>query len=150
MGDMPGRYYKKGDLLGHAIGKVNPIVRVVVGQEAIDAVRVATERVQVRRVDDPYAVLTGRVTREVPSGAEYLPSPALAADGGGAIAIDPRDTKGPKALQRMFQLDIELAQSVGVEHFGQRVFVRFEHAREPLVTQWYRGVRLLFLSHFNV
>ena len=70
----------------------------------------------------------------------------LAVDGGGEIATDPR-YHGPQALQRMFQFDIALDGIGNATHFGQRLFVRFEH-HEPLM-QWYqRG--LLFLSSFNV
>ena len=89
--------------------------------------------------------------RETPAGDETLPSPALASQGGGDIATDPRETKSLKTLQRVFQLDVEL---VGVDDrvkgFGQRVFVRFEHLSEPLGFQWYRSVRQLFLTSFNV
>jgi putative peptide zinc metalloprotease protein len=150
MGDMPERYFRKGDLIGYILGEARPLARVVVTQDAIDFVRLATERVRVRRVDDPHAVLSGKVTREVPAGGEYLPSGALAPEGGGEIAIDPRDTRGPKALQRIFQFDIELDGLGHVDHFGQRVLVRFEHSKEPLSIQWYRSIRLLFLSSFNV
>jgi putative peptide zinc metalloprotease protein len=149
-GDMPGRYYRKGDLLGHVIGKVHALARVIITQDAVDFVRLATDRVEVRRVDEPGIVLQGRITREVPAAAEYLPSPALAVEGGGSIVVDPRDTKGPKALQRVFQIDVELEDPAVVTHFGQRVFVRFEHPKEPLAIQLYRAVRLLFLSSFNV
>jgi len=150
MGDMPERYFRKGELIGYVLGEAKPLARVVVTQDAIDYVRLATERVQVRRIDEPNAVLSGKVSREVPAGGEYLPSAALAPEGGGEIAVDPRDTKGPKALQRIFQLDIELDGLSHVDHFGQRVLVRFEHPREPLSVQWYRSIRLLFLSSFNV
>jgi putative peptide zinc metalloprotease protein len=33
---------------------------------------------------------------------------------------------------------------------GGRVHVRFDHGWAPLGLQWYRQVRQLFLSHFNV
>jgi putative peptide zinc metalloprotease protein len=79
-----------------------------------------------------------------------LPSAALAVEGGGEIGTDPRGTKGPKALQRVFQFDIELDGIGRVDHFGERVLVRFEHRAEPLAMQWYRSIRLLFLSSFNV
>jgi len=150
MVDLPGRYFRKGDLLGYVIGAARPFARVVITQDAADKVRVATDHVRVRLVDQPDTVLEGRISREVPAGDEYLPSPALAAEGGGEIATDPRDTKGPKALQRMFQLDVELEGTGAMDHFGQRVFVRFEHKMEPLSVQWYRSIRLLFLSSFNV
>ena len=88
--------------------------------------------------------------REVPAGVEYLPSAALAVEGGGEIAVDPRDTKGPKTLERMFQIDVALDDMIHATHFGQRVFVRFEHQMEPIAFRIYRSVRLLFLSSFNV
>jgi putative peptide zinc metalloprotease protein len=148
--DMPGRYYRQGELLGHVIGELDPLVRVVVPQDAIDRVRAATDRIRLRVVDHPETVLDGRLVRAVPKGEELLPSRALAVEGGGAIATDPRETTAPKALQRMFQFDVGLDDASRVRYFGQRVFVRFEHVGEPLSVQWYRSIRLLFLSRFNV
>jgi len=148
--DMPGRYYRKGELLGYVIGKVRPIARVVVPQEAVDKVRRDSERIRVRLVDHPDIVLNGKILREVPGGDDMLPSAALAVEGGGEIGTDPRGTKGPKALQRVFQFDIELDGLGPVDHFGERVLVRFEHHAEPLAWQLYRSIRLLFLSSFNV
>jgi putative peptide zinc metalloprotease protein len=104
----------------------------------------------VRLVESPLAVLEGRVVREVPAGDEMLPSPALASQGGGEIATDPREAKSPKALRRVFQFDVELDGPEPVGHFGQRIYVRFEHEMEPLSIQWYRSIRLLFLTSFNV
>ena len=150
MVDMPGRYYHKGDQLGYVLGKVHPLARVVVPQDAVDEVRRATDRVRVRLAEHPQDVLQGRVVRGVPGGDETLPSAALAAQGGGEIATDPRDTKSPKALERVFQFDVELDGAARVDHFGQRVFVRFEYRKEPLSVQWYRSIRLLFLRSFNV
>src|SRR5262249_55511052 len=150
MVDMPGRYYRRGELLGYVVGKTNALARVVVPQEAVDKVRLATDRVRVRPVDRPQMALEGRVLREVPAGDEYLPSPALGIEGGGDLAVAPRDSKGPKTLQRTFQFDIELVGIDEVDHFGQHVFVRFEHQMEPLSVQWYRSIRLLFLTSFHV
>ena len=148
--DMPGRYYRKGELLGYVIGKEPPLARVVVPQDAVDMVRLATDRVRVRLVDRPEVIAEGRVVRQVPAGEAYLPSRALATDGGGEIAIDPRDTKGPKALERMLQFDVALAGIPRLETFGARAYVRFDHRMEPLLLRWYRAVRLLFLSRFGV
>ncbi|HUJ86767.1 MAG TPA: hypothetical protein VLX30_07960 [Burkholderiales bacterium] len=149
--DMPGRHFRKGELLGYVIGAdVQPLARVVVPQETIGAVRHATDRIEARLVDEPGRILSGRIVREIPAGEAYLPSRALATDGGGTIAIDPRDSKGPKALERMFQFDVSLSGLSGLHLFGERVYVRFDHRWEPLALQWYRKLRLLFLSHFSV
>ena len=149
-GDLPGRYYRKGELLGYVIGEAPPLVRVVVPQDAVDPVRVATDRVLVRLAARPGQVLEGRMVRQVPAGEAYLPSRALAVDGGGQIATDPRDSSGPKALERMFQFDVALQGTPALGVFGERAYVRFEHKREPLAARWYRDVRRLFLSRFGV
>jgi putative peptide zinc metalloprotease protein len=150
MDDMPGRYFKKGDLIGYVIGNSKPVVRIVVPQDAVERVRNSAVAVQAKLVDRPDVTYRARVIREVPEGERYLPSRALAVEGGGEIATDPRDAKGPKALERMFQFDLELDGFDTVDHFGQRVFVRIEHPPQPLAFQWYRAIRLLFLSAFNV
>ena len=148
--DVPGRYYRKGDMLGYVVGETSPLVRVVVPQDAIDRVRLATARIRLRLVERLDRVATGHFLREVPAGDELLPSRALAAEGGGEIATDPRETKGAKALRRMFQFDIGIDGGASPHQFGQRVFIRFEHEGEPLSVQWYRTIRILFLSRFNV
>jgi putative peptide zinc metalloprotease protein len=113
-------------------------------------VRLATDRVEVRMTSLPEYTTTGKIIRQVPAGDEYLPSRALTTEGGGQISVDPRDVKGVKTMERMFQFDIELAKGMGVDLYGQRVHVRFNHQMEPLAMQWYRGIRQLFLTHFNV
>ena len=148
--DMPGRYYRKGDLLGYVVEKGSSLARVVVAQDDVDLVRLATTAVRVRDVHRPEIVAKGRIMREVPAGDEYLPSFALSTEGGGKISTDPRDQKRAKSLQRMFQFDIELLGNADPAFFGERVYVRFDHKMEPLARQWYRSIRLLFLSHFNV
>jgi putative peptide zinc metalloprotease protein len=85
----------------------------------------------------------------VPGGEETLPSRALAVEGGGEIATDPRETKGAKAFLRMFQFDIALVDAQPPHEFGQRAFVQFEHEKETLSSQWYRSIRLLFLTRFS-
>lgn len=151
--DMEGRFYRQGDLLGYVVDKPQLIARVVVAQEDVDAVRNATTGVQVRLGHQPDLVLQGHLERELPAGAEYLPSRALAAEGGGQLATDPRDTKGARTMERTFQFDVAV-QTPGPEDatifFGEHVRARFEHPPEPLAFQWYRSVRRLFLSHFHV
>jgi putative peptide zinc metalloprotease protein len=150
--DMPGRYYREGDPLGYVIDLARPIVRVVVAQESVDQVRQGTDRVSVRFAHRPEAVAVGRIVRLVPAGDEYLPSRALSVEGGGRIATDPRDQKGARTMERMFQLDVEFEDKDTAQRafFGERLYVRFDHAAEPMGVQWYRAVRLLFLSHFHV
>ncbi len=149
--DIIGRYQKKGDLLGYVVDQSRPLARVVVSQDAVDLVRLDANSVKVRYAHRPELVAEGRIARHVPASEAYLPSRALTTEGGGHIATDPRDQRGTKAMERMFQLDIEMSGNVAAgTFFGERVFVRVEHEMLPLGRQFYRAVRLLFLSHFNV
>jgi len=148
--DLPGRHVRQGEVLGYVIGEVSPVIRVVVPQEAVDRVRAAADRVRVGVVDRPMETLAGHVVREVPGGDDTLPSRVLGTEGGGSISTDPRDARSPRSLQRMFQFDVALEGGAPRAGFGIRALVRFEHAMEPLGVQWYRGIRLLFLSRFSV
>jgi putative peptide zinc metalloprotease protein len=149
-GDWIGRFHRKGELLGYVVNASLPVARVVVSQDEVDQVQLATDRVEVRLAGNPEEALPGRVLRQVPAGADQLPSKVLAVEGGGHIAVDPRDASGTRTLAKTFQLDVLLSAGLGPSHFGERVHVRFEHTRVPLATQWYRAIRRLLLTRFNV
>jgi putative peptide zinc metalloprotease protein len=147
--DMPGRYFRKGELLGYVLGNSQRYLRVVVPQDDIDAMRIESDRVLARLIDLPDVLAEGRIVRQVPAGETSLPSRALAMEGGGQIATDPRESKTPKALQRMFQFDIAIEGIPNLGTFGERAYVRFDHTMEPLGRRWYRAIRQLFLARFD-
>jgi putative peptide zinc metalloprotease protein len=150
-GDMIGRYYKQGEVLGFVLGAAQPVVRVIVEQALVDAVSLSTRRIELRFADEVGRVRSARMLRQVPAGKDEAPSRALVAPGGGRIAGDPRDPQGRKTLERVFEIDLGLEQPLQrPAAYGQRVFVRFEHEPEPLARQWYDGLRRLFLTHFSV
>src|SRR3989442_15523591 len=66
-------------------------------------VRYRTQEVKVRLAERIPETVPAVVKREVPGATERLPSMALGSQGGGQIAIDPRDTHGVTALQKGFQ-----------------------------------------------
>ena len=165
--DMPGRYLRQGEVLGYVLGDVvddvrggaqgdglvgaPPVVRVVLDQGAVDAVSSSTLAVLVRRASESAQVLPGRVLRQVPAGRDEVPSQALTPTGGGSIAVDPRDPKGLRTLDRVFQLDVGVDALGGqVLRYGERVQVRFTHAPAPLAVQVWPVLRRLFLRHFDV
>ena len=148
--DLPGRYTRKGQLLGYVTRPSASVVRAVVGQDEIELVRERLERVDVRMTHQLWDVVRVNLIREVPGAMDQLPSPALGTEGGGNLASDPRDQKGGKALASVFQFDLELPPYAQQFHFGTRVYVRFDHKPEPLASQWYRRLRQLFLARFNV
>lgn len=147
--DLPGRYARRGDVLGYVIFQQSRLARVVVSQDDIDLVRNKTQRMDVRLPNRPSVSFPSKIVREVPAASDQLPSKALTEAGGGRFAADPRDSNQLKTLARTFQFDLELPAGAASANFGSRVLVRFDHGNEPLAEQWYRRLRQLFLSRFE-
>ena len=148
--DMPGQYFKKGELLGYVLDREQLIARVVVTQDNIDLVRSALHATQLRLAENIPGTYPASVIREAPGGVDELPTAALGATGGGTIAVDPKDANGVKTLERVFVFDLRLPDALRPKAFGARVHIRFDHGGEPLAQQAYRRLRQLFLSRFNV
>lgn len=146
--DLPRRFVSKGDLLGYVADFSAPTVRVAVPQAAFGLVKHQTQSVSVMLASQLASPLAASVTRHVPAAVERLPSAVLGSMGGGPIAVDPEDTSGTRTMEDVF--DVELALSAPVDRLGMRVYVRFDHGREPLAQQWYRRLRQLFLRKFSV
>jgi putative peptide zinc metalloprotease protein len=147
--DLPGRYAKRGEVLGYVIFPQSRIARVVVPQDDIDLVRNKTEKMDVRLANQPSVDFQSKIVREVPAASDRLPSRALTEAGGGHFAADPRDSNQLKTMARTFQFDLELPAEAANANFGSHVLVRFDHGKEPLAEQWYRRLRQLFLSRFE-
>jgi putative peptide zinc metalloprotease protein len=148
-GDLPGRFYRRGDVVGYVTPTGSHIVRVVVTQDDIELVRNHLRSVSLLLIDHPRDVLAASILREVPAASNSLPSKALAEVGGGRLASDPRDNKEAKTLQGTFQFDLALPPGAKADAFGERAVVRFDHGNEALGFQWYRRLRQLFLSRFD-
>ncbi|MGQ9647141.1 MAG: efflux RND transporter periplasmic adaptor subunit [Thermodesulfobacteriota bacterium] len=148
--DLPGRFVRRGELLGYVLDHSTITARVVVPQSEVDFVRKRTRGVKIRLPEKIAETFPAEISREVPASTDQLPSRILSQQGGGEIAIDPRDMLGTKAFQKVFLFDVELPKQVRLYHVGGRVYVRFDHGWEPLLWRWYRNVRQLFLRRFNV
>src|SRR4030042_1279735 len=143
--DLPGRFARRGELLGYVLDNSAIIARVAVLQADVDFVRRQTRNVKIRFPDGIAEILPASLMREVPAATDQLPSRTLSQEGGGTIAIDPREVGGIKAFEKIFLFDIQLPMA-GDYNVGGRIHVRFDHGNEPLVWRWDRGVRQLFLK----
>jgi putative peptide zinc metalloprotease protein len=148
--DLPGRYARKGQVLAQVIQDGPVTVRAVVSQEDVDLLRERPGPARVRLSERLADVHLARVTRIEPTASQELPSSALGSAGGGKVAIDPRDERGVRSMQKLFVVELELPDDVRVTNLGGRVHVRFDHGLQPLALQWYRALRQLFLSRLDV
>jgi len=153
--DLEDRFLHRGAELGVVAEPRRATARVVVPQERIGLVRQRTRSVAVRMARSPGESVAARVRREVPAATARLPSPALALEGGGGIAVDPRrgeagGRRAPVAFESLFQLDLEMDRPAAGLGLGERVYARFDHGTEPLGVQLYRSVRQTFLERFGV
>jgi putative peptide zinc metalloprotease protein len=148
--DLPGKYFKKGDLVGYVLERDALLARVVVDQDDIDLVRSRLVSVELRLSNRIAMSHQVSLAREAAGGIGELPSAALSLNGGGSIVTAPNDSENLKTVERVFILDLALPRTVSDAMFGERVHVRFYHGSEPLAWQGLRRLRQLFLSRFSV
>jgi putative peptide zinc metalloprotease protein len=147
--NLPGQFVKQGQVLGYVIPAAAPSVRVIIDQTDEDFIRSHTRSITVKLPFAPGPTWAARVVRAVPAALNELPSAALGREGGGAVATDPRDQSGRKALVSHFEYELALPEQFPYRFIGSRASVRFEHPAEPLAYRFWRGVRRLFLAFFH-
>lgn len=146
---LKGRYLKQGQLMAYVVGSDQLIVRAVVPQSSIGLVKQQVKAVDVRLAEHLNTPLRVPVLRATPGGSTLLPSRALGAAGGGAIAVDTSDKEGRTAVEKVFVIDLGLPQNIKLNGVGERAYVRFDHGAEPLAYQWFRLGRQLVLSRLS-
>jgi putative peptide zinc metalloprotease protein len=150
--DWPGKFIHKGVPVGYVVDFSRTIVRVIVNQADVDHVRHRTRKVEARLVESLPRVVAASIEREVPAASKDLPSLALSLQGGGSVALDPkenRENRNPQAFEKLFHFDIGLS-GVLARGVGERVYIRFDHIPEPLGARTYRAVRRTLLKRLNV
>ena len=150
MNNLPGRFAKRGELLGYVIPDGNPTVRVVVSQSDVNLIEQRTTHVVANAAEDLEHTIPARILRYVPAAQQDVPSLALTTRGGGSIALDPSKTQKPQALFSLFLVDVQLQEPMPVQPQGSRVYVRFAHGDEPIGWRSLRALRQFFLGHFHV
>jgi len=147
--NLPGRFVRRGTPLGYVVDFSQIASRVIVSQFDVDQVRNHLQRIEARLAGAIDQRVEARLVREVPAASNDLPSLALSLEGGGSVALDPRQQQNPRTFERFFQFELALP-GIAVDRVGERVYVRFEHEPEPLAFRWYRAIRRLLLNKFAV
>lgn len=148
--DLIGRFHRRGEVLGYIAAPSTSTARFLVRQDDVDLVRQRYVSAEIRLASDLSKIYPAKLGREIPQASDEFPSPALTLEGGGSQAADRRDPEHPKALNRLFQFDVELPpEAARSAALGEHVFVRIYHGIEPLGLQWWRRIRQLLLSRFD-
>jgi len=148
--DLPGRYVKRGELLGYVLPSSQRTIRAVVTQDHIALVRSELAGIEVMLADRIGETWSGTIVHAVPQADEHLPGKALTLEGGGAFVLDPRAPAAVRTLNKVFQLEIALLAPPPDLHVGTRAYVRFRFKPEPAFRQLARLVRQVFLSRLHV
>ena len=147
--DLPGRFVRRGEPLGFVLDAEKMTIRLVVPQTDIRQVTGETKTVTLRTASHPDQDLKAKIVRVVPAASRDLPSLALSLEGGGAYALDPREMRSAKVIEKLFQIELAPLGDIG-GRIGERVYVRFQHPPEPFVYRWYRSARRLLLKRFDI
>ena len=169
--DLPGRHVLRGALLAHVITGEPGIVRLAVPHDSAAHIA-ALERaapaggtahpgalndarpspmnvqLQVQGVDLSTPPRSARWSGRPSGGVTRLPSAALGDRSGGRIATDGTDSSGLRPAQPVLVGELQL-EGAAASRIGERVLVRFEHGRSPLLLQLAGKVQQQLLRHFN-
>ncbi len=145
--DWDHRNVLKGTIIGYVIDSSDVMVRAVVDENDVGAVRSRVRSVSVRLDEARGEGLAARVVREVPAAANQLPSSALAERNGGPFATDPADTQMMRTQGPAYIFDVALP-GAQLPRIGGRVYVRFDLAPQTLWQRVSWRFRQLFLRHF--
>ena len=148
--DLPGRYLRKGDLLGYILDDEKPTVRMAVSQDHIGQLRQRVVDVKVRFASIPDQEFPARIVRQAPEATNQLPSAALATTGGGKFIVTPGKEEQMVTLEKVFLVDLKPDFQGHEIPLGTRAYVRIYHGSETLAIQWYRRLRQVFLRQLNV
>ncbi len=148
--DLPGRFLRQGDLVGHVLDDAAPSVRVVLPESDVDRVVRSTRSIEVRLASRPGERIAGEPLRDVPKATRELPSALLGSREGGDIAVDARDQAGRTATRPVFQLEVALPERASGRYLGRRAYVKFEHYREPVGIVWFRQIRQIFVTKLGI
>ena len=151
--DFSGRYLPRGEQVAYVLDPSRYTLLAVVPQGRVDLVRQRAGKVEIRSAERLWDVLQAQIVREVPGASAELPSMALALQGGGQIGLDPEasaDNRAPKALEPLFQFEMQFTGPAQPRYLGGRVHVRISHNPAPLGEQWYRSLRQQFMKRFAV
>jgi putative peptide zinc metalloprotease protein len=145
--DLDQHQVNRGELLAYVLTDEPSVVRAVVPQRSVDAVRHRVKSMSVMLDEQPGNVMPAKMISAVPAAADRLPSKALGDRAGGRVATDGTDPDGLRPTEPQFVIDVALKDRI--PRAGGLARVRIELTPQPLLKTMAQSARQLFLKHFS-
>jgi putative peptide zinc metalloprotease protein len=145
--DLDQHQVNRGELLAFVLADEPSVVRAVVPQRSVDAVRHRVQSMSVVLDEQPGKVWPAKMISAVPAAAEKLPSAALGDRSGGRVTTDGSDPDGLRPTEPQFVIDVALQGRI--PRAGGLARVRIDLTPQPLLTTVTQSARQLFLKHFS-
>ena len=147
--DLPGSFLARGTTLAHVVAPDKVVVRAVLHQTDVDALRQHPRNIDVRMAEDRLQPLEARIgAHGTPAASFKLPSIVLGDRAGGSMVTDPADQEGLRTIESFFVLDLDVVDT-RLQRIGSRAWIRFEHEPQPLALQWSRRIRQLLVKQLG-
>lgn len=146
--DLPGRWVREGEVVGHVTGVARPVLRVALDQDEAARVREGVRGVRVRLAEAPGRAFGGRLAREAPAAVDVLPGAALGEPAGGPIPVDPADRDRLRPARPVWVVEVALDAPAMQPRAGGRAWVRLDFGSASLGAQGWRWMRQTVRGRF--
>jgi putative peptide zinc metalloprotease protein len=145
--DLDGHQVNRGQLLAYVLSDGASMVRAVVPQRDIEAVRHRMKSVTVMLDEQPGVQWAAHWLREVPAAADRLPHPSMGDRSGGRVPTDPEDKEGLRPQEPSYVIDVALTGTL--PRTGGLARVRIDLEPQTLWATLSQRARQLLLRHFS-
>lgn len=145
-----GQFVSQGGSLGHVVQPGGLRIKAVVRQNRAGLVQSGVNASFVRLAESLDKRLPAQLITETPAADRQLPSPSLASDGAGGIAVAKNVNDELETLEPVFHVELSLLANVTTSGIGGRAYVTLVHPAESLGKRWWRATRQLFLEQLSV
>lgn len=146
--DMPGRFYRKGDVLAYIVDLTDVSVKTIIPQNKFEHLNTEGNGWKVKLNSQPEQTFVAKSGRKVPRASYQLPSAKLGSAEGGEIMVDARDTEGRTALQAVYQVELTV-ENYSEHYLAAKVDIKVQHQSESFATYIYRVITLFLSDNFQ-
>ncbi len=158
--DMPGRFYRKGDVLAYVVNLSEIKINAVIPQDKLNDLDLSSasdkqndlaagkQKVEVKLKSDPAQTLDASMGRSVPQASFQLPLAELGTSRGGNIMVDSRDETGLTTIEAIYQIEVALPE-YKERYLAAKVDIKIQHTTTVLAEYIFIQFRQLLVDKFQ-